>query len=309
MDGRVIGALGLGFPLPWTFDDEDRAYLRALADHCAVALDRARRFDSDQSSRALGERAAGHLERLHAFTRSLAQAITPAQVTEAVVDMGMSAASARSGGLWLLSKDGATVCLARSVGASGPRTEDHVDIPLDRPERTGRYWTLEIRRAGRPSWLESRFQIEAQYPALRKFSQGGESSLACIPLFAQGRCIGGLALNYEGVHRFFEDERAFLQVLSWHSAQAIERSRLYAAESNARAAAEASQRRSEFLADAGALLSSSLDYTSTLAGVAAAIVPRFADWCIVELEEERLRGLPPVAAHAVQGRKCRSFSR
>jgi signal transduction histidine kinase len=44
-------------------------------------------------------------------------------------------------------------------------------------------------------------------------------------------------------------------------------------------------------------LASSLDYSSTLAGVAQAAVPAVADWCIVELEAERLQGKPPVAAH------------
>jgi signal transduction histidine kinase/ActR/RegA family two-component response regulator len=82
--------------------------------------------------------------------------------------------------------------------------------------------------------------MEERYPtAFRAFTRGVESSLACLPLFAQGRCIGGLVFAYEGIRRFLEDERALLQVLSWHSAQAIERSRLYAAEKKAREAAEA----------------------------------------------------------------------
>ncbi len=207
---------------------------------------------------------------------------------------GVAAAAAQACGLWLLSKDGATVCLERGVGQGWPLAEEHASVPLDGEARLP---ILDAIRSGTAVWLESCRQLEEQYPALKAPPQGGESALACIPLSVQGRCVGGLSLHYEGVHRFFQDERAFLQVISWHSAQAIERSRLYAAEKAARETAEASQRRSEFLADAGTLLSSSLDYTSTLAAVATAAVPRFADWCIVELEEERLRGQPPVAAH------------
>ena len=294
VEGRVIGTLGLEFPLPWTFEDEDKEYLLAFADQCALALARAIRLRPDRGSRALAERAARRLERLQEFTRTLAQAITPAQVTEAVVDAGVAAASARAGGLWLLSKDGATVCLERGVGQSWPLAEDHAIVPL---EGKARLPILDAIRSGTPVWLESSRQHEEKYPALKALPHGGESSLACIPLSVRGRCVGGLSLHYEGVHSFPADERAFLLVLSWHSAQAIEWSRLFAAEKAAREDAEASQRVSEFLADAGSLLSSSLDYTSTLAGVAAAAVPRFADWCIVELEEERLRGQPPVAAH------------
>jgi PAS domain S-box-containing protein len=40
-----------------------------------------------------------------------------------------------------------------------------------------------------------------------------------------------------------------------------------------------------FLADAGAELSSSLDYEATLRKVAAMVVPRLADWCSVDIQE------------------------
>jgi signal transduction histidine kinase/ActR/RegA family two-component response regulator len=54
--------------------------------------------------------------------------------------------------------------------------------------------------------------------------------------------------------------------------------------------AELSKRRRdvEFLAEAGQLLTSSLDYTSTLAHVTGLIVPNLADWCAVIVE-----GSPP----------------
>jgi signal transduction histidine kinase len=293
-EGRVVGVLGLGFLRPWSYTDENREALRALAQHCVEALAEVGRFDADPASHRLGTRSASPLERLHAFTRTLAQAIAPAHVAEAVVDMGMAAASARAAGLWLLNDDG-TVSLTRGVGPLGPVAEDFVRVSL---EQVPRLAILDAIRTGIPVWLESSRQVEERYPdAFKAFFMGAESSLACVPLLAQGRCIGGLALNFEGVRRFHEDERSFLQLLAWHAAHAIERSRLYAAEQRAREAAEANQCRSEFLADAGSLLASSLDYASTLADVAYAAVPRVADWCIVELEEERLQGAPPVAAH------------
>jgi PAS domain S-box-containing protein len=47
--------------------------------------------------------------------------------------------------------------------------------------------------------------------------------------------------------------------------------------------AEASERRAAFLAEAGAVLASSLDYEATLASVAQLAVPTFADWASVDL--------------------------
>jgi signal transduction histidine kinase/ActR/RegA family two-component response regulator len=216
-------------------------------------------------------------------------------VIEAVVDVGMAATVARSGGLWILADDGARVSLVRNVGPTGPTADRFTDIPLDQPLRMP---ILDAIRTGTPIWIESCRQMEELYPAvLRAFSSGAESSLACLPLFAQGRCIGGLAFNHAGVRRFLEDERAFLQVLSWYSAQAIERGRLYAREREARAAAETSDRRSQFLAATSMVLASSLDLPATLTGLAQAAVPGVADWCIVEIHEEREKGRPAVSAH------------
>jgi signal transduction histidine kinase/CheY-like chemotaxis protein len=237
VQGRAIGSIGLGFAQPRTFDEKEQDALRALGQQCAGVFEWADRLEGRVPS---SEQAPSPLERLHVFTRALAQAVTPTHVAEAVVDMGMAATSAQSGGLWLLSEDGSTVTLERIVGPGGPRSENYVRVPLDTPQPMA---VLDAIREGRPVWLESSRQIEARYPeTFRRFSQGGECALACLPLFAQGRCIGGLAYHFEGSHRFDEEERTFLHLISWHSAHAIERSRLY------REAREADRQKDEFLA-------------------------------------------------------------
>lgn len=57
------------------------------------------------------------------------------------------------------------------------------------------------------------------------------------------------------------------------------------------------QLRSEFLARAGQLLASSLDYEQTLRNVAGLAVPRLADWCGVDLIDEERRRVPVAVAH------------
>lgn len=54
----------------------------------------------------------------------------------------------------------------------------------------------------------------------------------------------------------------------------------------ARAEAEEAGDRSAFLAEAGSLLSASLDYETTLRSLARLAVPRLADWCAVDVVEE-----------------------
>jgi PAS domain S-box-containing protein len=57
-------------------------------------------------------------------------------------------------------------------------------------------------------------------------------------------------------------------------------------EQSARAAAEASERRAAFLAEAGISLASSLDYHTTLARLVRLAVPFLADWCVLDAREE-----------------------
>jgi hypothetical protein len=88
---------------------------------------------------------------------------------------------------------------------------------------------------------------------------------------------GGLPFGVLGAHTrerrtFTEDDVNFLRAVANVLAAAIERER-----------AEEKQR---FLADTGALLSSSLDYRTTLASVARLAVPTLADWCAVDVLED-----------------------
>ena len=62
-------------------------------------------------------------------------------------------------------------------------------------------------------------------------------------------------------------------------AQALERER------EARATAEAAERRARFMAEASALLDASLDYETTLQNVARLVVSQMADWCGVDIVE------------------------
>ncbi|MDB5034211.1 MAG: domain S-box [Chlorobi bacterium] len=57
-------------------------------------------------------------------------------------------------------------------------------------------------------------------------------------------------------------------------------------EQEARLAAEEMQRRFRFLAEAGEIMSSSLQYETTLETVAHMAVPRLGDWCFVDIVEE-----------------------
>ena len=53
---RTVGGLGFGFAAPRRFSDDDRAFLTALAQQCALALERARLYDAERTAHEDAER-------------------------------------------------------------------------------------------------------------------------------------------------------------------------------------------------------------------------------------------------------------
>jgi signal transduction histidine kinase/CheY-like chemotaxis protein len=281
--------------MPRAFDEEIRARIDFVARECARVLEGAERIEREEAARAPIERATSHLERMHAFSSMLARAVMPLQVVDAIVEAGVVAAAASTCTLFLVSKDGKTVCPARVAGESASTSDAKSELPIDQPLRTP---LLDAVRDGAPVWVESQHQLEDRYPnARREASAASESALACVPMLDEGRVIGVLQFRWDGARRFFEDERSFLRVLARSAGQAVVRTRLYAVEKRAKEAAEASQRRSDLLAQASTLLGSSLEYSVTLAALVKAVVPGFADWCIVEIQDEVRRGAAPLVSH------------
>jgi PAS domain S-box-containing protein len=62
--------------------------------------------------------------------------------------------------------------------------------------------------------------------------------------------------------------------------------------------AKEAELRQRFLADAGQMLASSLDYEQTLERVARMIVPRLADWCAIDMVDEHDEIMHVAVAHA-----------
>src|SRR5262249_41157186 len=96
---------------------------------------------------------------------------------------------------------------------------------------------------------------------------------------------------------FDQPLRDFLLTVAHQGELALERAHLFERERAARQEAEAAQRRASFKAEASAVLASSLDYATTLRNVAKLAVPRFADWCVVELAEPSGRTTVVAAEH------------
>jgi PAS domain S-box-containing protein len=110
----------------------------------------------------------------------------------------------------------------------------------------------------------------------RAHADEGTKALLAVALHYGGGVLGTLVFYYREQHQFTEAEKKAASLLANLAAAAIGTADLY--ESQRRLVEDR-----KFVADAGEMLASSLDYEATLANVAAMAVPRFSDWCAIDM--------------------------
>lgn len=128
--------------------------------------------------------------------------------------------------------------------------------------------------------ISSRGFLASRYA---QYKTEGIVSLLVIPLRIHDQPAGTIVFYYRSPHKFPDSEKRIGAALGNLAASALASSELYAEQKRLREDAERSNRRANFLADAGQVISSSLDYEETLKSIAERAVPFFADWCSVHI--------------------------
>jgi PAS domain S-box-containing protein len=108
------------------------------------------------------------------------------------------------------------------------------------------------------------------------YEREGICSLLTVPLVIEAAVSGTIAFYYREPHEFTESEVQYATALANLAASSLRIAELHAAQQRER-------QRLAFLAEASALLSSSLDYEGTLQQVARLAVPHIGDWCSVNI--------------------------
>jgi PAS domain S-box-containing protein len=219
-----------------------------------------------------------HRERLQAVSAALSQALGPEDVVDTVLGEGFVAVEADAAVVALVEPGEDRLRLLGMRGYSPELVRRMEEITVHSPLPLA-----EALRTGRPVWIDDPGTAGVRYPDAARFGLEHLSVVAALPLVAQGRTIGALGLRFRRVKRVEEEDRAFMVALAHQCAQALERARLYAAERDARRAAEEARARAEYLGRAGELLAASLNPTATLHELARLAVPELADWAFVEL--------------------------
>ncbi len=243
-------------------------------------------------------RHAASASRLQSITAALSRAVTREEVARTLVERGVAALGAAEGCLWTGAPGGSEAQLVFQLGASPEDRARWERVPLAEVPAP----LAEAIAKGEPVFAGSAAEAASRWPAAVRATPG-EFAFACLPLEAEGRVTGGVAFVFHEARRFDYDDQVFLVVLARLAAQALLRATAYHAELAAHAEAEAARQRATFLAEATALLSSSLDWETTLASLARLAVPAVADWCSVEVPEGLAAGDRPVAVAHVDPAK------
>jgi signal transduction histidine kinase len=173
--------------------------------------------------------------------------------------------------------------IVRSTGYEAALTERFRRFPL----RAGRPLSDAV-LSQQPVLIESAAAFRARYPEMARQTPELEfEAMANVPIMEHGRALAGITFSFATARRFDEATRTFLATIGEQCGLALGRARAFEAERRARES-------SSFLAEASGLLASSLDYEQTLRSLARTIVPRFADWCTIDmLVEPTLHAWPP----------------
>lgn len=248
---------------------------------------------AERFARGETERVAARLARLQSVTAAFARALTMEEVYDTVVEQAVSATGAEAGVVCLFHRGSGTIELVRAVGYPPEHIEPFRrfgvtdDVPIAEAVRTSRQVLIgPIGEAG------------GGYERHRKLAAvSGRNASASLPLMVDDECIGALGLSFGEVQDFDAAQRAFLGAVAAQAAAALQRTRLWEAERQARAELELAHERLTFLAEATRVTAFSLDRTEILQQACRLAVPRIADFAVAYVQEGReLRRL--ALAHA-----------
>ncbi|MBN3878793.1 AAA family ATPase [Nostoc sp. JL23] len=243
---RIFGAISF-----FTAESERRystadfSLAEEIAHRVAIAIDNARLYQEAQQAQKTAEQALERIARLQSITAALSESLTPAQVSEVIVEQSMAALKASSALVALLNENKTELEIVRAVGYNQDLLDAWRYFPIDSPSPLA-----EAVRTGQPAWAESRQNRIARYPHLAEaYAQYDIDAWISIPLMVEGSAVGGITLGFIQLQELSGEDQAFILAVAQQCAQAIARAHLYEAERKARSAAESANRiKDEFLA-------------------------------------------------------------
>ncbi len=246
----AIGAIMLGYDRPHVFDETERAFIQAMAQLCAAAIDRETAHRTLQDS-----------ERAHRFLAdagvALAQSLDEVDTLRNVAELAIGSFA---DWCWVDLRDPSTGEIVRVAIAGARQSKTALAETFNEGptaiEPDPRYPGLRALREGEPVLVRD-FTEAAWRNAMagdaRLVREPAPRSVMAVPLRARGESFGALTLARNDASRPYDDrDLQFATEVGRRASVAIENARLYATARRDRAAAEeASRAKDQFLAVLG----------------------------------------------------------
>jgi PAS domain S-box-containing protein len=186
--------------------------------------------DALNAAKVGAEEAARRTTILQRVTGALTPMLAAADVARIIVAQSAAALAASAAAVYLPEADGQWLTIAGSIG--------YPEVVLRAVQRLPVSASLpgsDVFREGQPLWLGSNDELVEHYPALASArSATHNEAVAVIPLAIEGHTLGVLALSFAEARPFEPADRDLLLTLAGQCAQALDRTRLYEAEKQAR---------------------------------------------------------------------------
>ena len=264
--GRAIAVLCLGFAAGRSLSSDEREFLVTGSRRTAEALVRAdqyenalrarsdaeqlrRRADDELRERRKVEAAlresetryrslAARTNHLYALSASLSESLTLDSVAKAIVSRSRFVAGASAASVALLNEDRTELQIVHAEEYPEPVVEAWRSFAVG----PGLCWT-EALTTRQPVFVSSFSEWQVRFPASAPLGADcGFASLAGVPLLVDDAPAGVLMFHFVAPVSFDPEYRAVLVAVAHHSAQAIDRARLYESAQQARIDAEAANR-------------------------------------------------------------------
>ncbi|OGO59500.1 MAG: hypothetical protein A2V85_09170 [Chloroflexi bacterium RBG_16_72_14] len=243
------------------------------------------RSQAEQRARAVMAEATGARDRadlnarrlaaLQAMATQFARAATTAQIVDVGLDQGLNSLRADGAAVYRLGSDGESIVAVAWRGYGDEVMADVRRLSLDLPTAV-----TDVAARGEPVFLEDTAAYTAAFgpPGVSRAAIVAPAAIAVVPLELEDRRFGVLAFTWADAHELPADRQAFIAAIARLMAGALERARLYDAE-------RAAHERLNAIAEAGRVLSLSLDYEATLRRLAGLALPLIGDIGIVDVVE------------------------
>ncbi|MFL6097657.1 MAG: SpoIIE family protein phosphatase [Blastococcus sp.] len=245
--------------------------------------------------------------RLAAFHRATAIAEVAAELANAarledlpeIVQRGAQVLGAQSSALAIFDADGGPLRL-HMTNRLTDEIQVHVDykvagveIELDDTQPT-QYAAMHGRRV----LLADREEALARFPAVREgLDVLGIGAIAALPLRVEGRVLGSFVPLWSTSHTFAADDVEVLEALAAQIALSVSRLQADSERATAVSALTEANQRLQLLAEAGRILSGTLEIDQQVEELVELVVPELGDWCWLVVADEQGRLHEMASAH------------